>query len=83
MKKKVGLLEARRDAVMRRAVAEGLARAIASEVGLTYQAVQQWKRVPAKHVMPLVSLLKLSPEEIRPDVFKIKRASNALERRSR
>ena len=60
-----------RDPVMRRVYKErGLASIIAREVGVTPSAVQQWKKVPPEHVMTLAPLLKLRPEEIRPDIFR-------------
>ena len=70
MTKKVGMLAARRDHVMRQIFADGLAKAIADKVGVRYQAVQQWKRVPAAHVLTLAPLLQMEPEDIRPDVFR-------------
>ena len=59
-----------RDRIMRRIYAErGLATRIAAELGLTYQAVQQWKRVPPEHVMSVAAILGIRPEDIRPDIF--------------
>jgi hypothetical protein len=69
-------LKNHRDAVMRRVYLQrGLAMQIAAKVGVTYQAVQKWKRVPPEHVMTLAPMLKLRPEDIRPDVFRPKRSS--------
>jgi DNA-binding transcriptional regulator YdaS (Cro superfamily) len=60
-----------RDRVMRRIYAErGLATRIAIRLGLTNQAIQQWKRVPPEHVMSIAAILDMRPEDIRPDIFK-------------
>jgi len=60
-----------RDRIMRRIYAErGLGTRIAAELGVTYQAVQQWKRVPPEHVMSVAAILDLKPEDIRPDIFR-------------
>ena len=67
-------MAAERDHVMRRIYGErGLASIVAREVGITPRAVQQWKRVPPEHVMALAPLLKMRPEEIRPDIFRPKK----------
>lgn len=44
--------------------------ALAAALGLTKQAVSQWKRVPANRVLKVAKLASLSPEALRPDVFK-------------
>ena len=63
-------LKHHRDAVMQRVyLKRGLAMEIAAELGISYQAVQRWKRVPPEHVLTLAPILKMKPEEIRPDVF--------------
>jgi len=60
-----------RDHVMRRVYKErGLASILAREVGITPRAVQQWKKVPPEHVMTLAPILEMTPEQIRPDIFK-------------
>ena len=64
-------LKDHRDPVMRRVYLErGLSIRIAEKLGITHQAVQKWKKVPPEHVMTLAPLLKMTPEQIRPDVFK-------------
>jgi len=64
-------LKDHRDPVMRRIYLQrGLALQIAEKLGISYQAVQKWKRVPPEHVMTLAPILKMTPEQIRPDIFK-------------
>jgi len=61
---------ARRDVATRLIFAQpGLGMVIAKRLGLTHQAVSAWNRVPARHVMDLLDLLNLTPEQIRPDVW--------------
>jgi len=63
-----------RDLVMRTIYEQrGLGKRISKELGLTYQAVSQWKRVPAEHVQAIAAMLDLNPEDIRPDIFKPRR----------
>ena len=65
------MVSEQRDRIMRRIYSErGLATDIARKLGLTYQAVQQWKRVPPEHVMSVAPILDMKPEDIRPDIFK-------------
>jgi len=71
----------RRDDVMKMVYSRpGFGMRIAEHLGLSYQVVSAWKRVPAHHVMTLAPMLELSPEQIRPDVFgtnKKRRKANA------
>jgi hypothetical protein len=46
---------------------------VAKACGVDRRAVQQWKRVPGHHVLTVAPMIGLSPEEIRPDIFKAKR----------
>jgi hypothetical protein len=45
---------------------------VADAFGITWQAVQLWRknRVPAERVLKLSKLSGISPDVIRPDVFK-------------
>ena len=47
---------------------------IAVELGISYQAVQQWgdKGVPANRVLKLEKLTGISRTEIRPDLYPLK-----------
>ncbi len=49
--------------------AAGGATALARHLGLTKQAVVQWKRVPPAHVVAIEQLTGIRREELRPDVF--------------
>lgn len=51
----------------------GLRAEIARACGITRQAVHQWKRVPPQQVLTVAEIIELTPEQIRPDVFKPKR----------
>jgi len=59
-----------RDEIMRMIFKRpGFAAEVARHVGVTHQNVSQWNRVPPHYVLDLVELLKMTPEQIRPDVF--------------
>ena len=47
----------------------GGAQKVAALVGVSFQAVYQWKKVPAEHVLKISKALGVSPKKIRPDVF--------------
>ena len=55
----------------------GLSSAIARACGIRRQAVHNWRRVPPKRVLTVANLIGLTPEQIRPDVFKPKKARHA------
>jgi hypothetical protein len=46
---------------------------IANACGIDKAAVYQWKRVPPKWVHKVSKIIGLSPEKIRPDIFKRER----------
>jgi len=48
----------------------GFAAVIARHLKLTHQNVSAWNKVPAKHVHDIAPLLGMTPEQIRPDVFR-------------
>jgi hypothetical protein len=48
----------------------GLASKIARACHITPQAVNQWREVPAQHVMTITKIIGMRPDEIRPDIFK-------------
>lgn len=59
-----------RDAATRKIFEKpGFAADVARHLGVTHQSVSQWNRVPARHVIEVARMLKMRPEEIRPDVF--------------
>ena len=48
----------------------GLSAKIARALGTHRSAVYQWKRVPAERVQLVADIMGLTPEQIRPDIFK-------------
>jgi len=62
--------DAKRDHVMKLIFSEpGFATVVARHLDVTHQNVSAWNRVPPHHVMKLAPLIKMTPEEIRPDIF--------------
>ena len=53
----------------------GLPAAIAHACDVSRQAVHQWKRVPPLQVQIVAEIIGLTPEQIRPDVFKPRKRS--------
>jgi DNA-binding transcriptional regulator YdaS (Cro superfamily) len=52
----------------------GLSARIAEACGIHRSAVYQWKRVPPQQVLTVAAILGLTPEQIRPDIFRPKRS---------
>jgi pyruvate kinase len=52
----------------------GLPTEVARACGIHRAAVYQWKRVPPQWVNKVAKLLDITPERIRPDIFKRRRA---------
>ena len=48
----------------------GFASEIARHLGVTPQSVSLWTQVPVRHVHAIAPLIGMTPEEIRPDIFK-------------
>jgi len=48
----------------------GLRAKIADACGIRYQAVSAWKRVPPHWVHIVAKELDMTPEQIRPDIFR-------------
>jgi DNA-binding transcriptional regulator YdaS (Cro superfamily) len=42
---------------------------VAEYLGISRQALQQWERVPVRHVLALEALTGVSRHELRPDVY--------------
>jgi len=62
--------DAQRDEIMKMIFSKtGFASEIARQLGVTPQNVAAWNRVPAHHVKEVARLIKMSPSQIRPDVF--------------
>jgi len=51
----------------------GLITRIAEVTGLSRQAVSRWKRVRPEYVEIVAPILKMTPHQIRPDVFRKKK----------
>ena len=51
----------------------GLSAEIARACGISRQAINQWKRVPPQQVLTVATIMGLTPEQIRPDVFRPKK----------
>jgi DNA-binding transcriptional regulator YdaS (Cro superfamily) len=62
-------LASRMDAALEKIRSGRIATEIAKKIGITQQAVQKWRRVPATRVLAVAPILEMTPEEIRPDVF--------------
>jgi transcriptional regulator with XRE-family HTH domain len=52
----------------------GLSVKVAQACGVSRAAVYQWRRVPPAWVQTVAPIVGLTPEEIRPDIFKPRRA---------
>ena len=75
----IGLMNTTPEIAAKRAIELlGGARQIAKELDVTTQAVYQWKRIPAEHVLKIEGMLsrvgvwaddKISRHELRPDIF--------------
>jgi transcriptional regulator with XRE-family HTH domain len=49
----------------------GLAVRVAEACGIARNAVYQWERVPVERVHTVAPLLEMTPEQIRPDIFRV------------
>ena len=65
-----GQRNAQRDAVMQMIFKQrGLASQLAKRLKVSQQSISAWNRVPAHDVLEIAPLLKMTPEQIRPDIF--------------
>ena len=48
---------------------------IARACGISRQAIHGWKQVPPAQVITVAGVMGLTPEQIRPDVFRAKKRS--------
>jgi len=49
----------------------GLAVRVAEACGIARNAVYQWERVPVERVHVVAPILEMTPEQIRPDIFRV------------
>jgi DNA-binding transcriptional regulator YdaS (Cro superfamily) len=49
---------------------------LAKALGITPGAISQWDRVPIQRVHDIARITGLSPEQLRPDIFKPTRQTN-------
>jgi sorbitol-specific phosphotransferase system component IIBC len=49
----------------------GLAVRVAEACGIARNAVYQWERVPVERVHTVAPILEMTPEQIRPDIFRV------------
>ena len=47
----------------------GSVKALAEAAGVRPQAISQWKRIPADRVRAIAEATKLTPRDLRPDLF--------------
>jgi len=50
-------------------VKAGGARALAEALGVTTQAIYDWRLIPAKHVYKVAKMAGIEPDKIRPEMF--------------
>ena len=46
-------------------------RALAKRLGISRQAVQQWRRVPLEHMAEIERLTAIPARELRPDLYRL------------
>jgi hypothetical protein len=51
--------------------AAGGMRALARLLGITFQAIQQWKKVPAERLLEIERVTGVARERLRPDLYRI------------
>ncbi len=48
-------------------------RALGRALGINYQSIQSWKKIPAERVVALEEVTGIPREQLRPDIFKPKK----------
>jgi DNA-binding transcriptional regulator YdaS (Cro superfamily) len=60
-----------RDDGLKRAIAKfGSAYALAKELGISIQALGEWRRVPAHRILQVEAVTGIDRTELRPDLYK-------------
>ena len=58
------------DDMTQRAIAlAGGSKQLAEHLGVTRQAIEQWRRIPPRHVLTIERLTGLSRYDLRPDIY--------------
>lgn len=57
------------DALSRAEAAIGGRRALADRLGITTQAISQWRRIPAERVLQIEAASGVSRHDLRPDLY--------------
>lgn len=57
------------EGVRRIKACDGMVAKVAKHIGVTYQAVAQWRRVPATRVLKVAEVTGIPPHELRPDLY--------------
>lgn len=55
----------------------GATKRLARELGISTAAVSQWERVPRDRVVEVAAILGVSPEELRPDLYRTEEPAEA------
>ena len=42
---------------------------LARKLGITRQAVSKWRQIPVEHIHVIAKMVRMKPEELRPDIF--------------
>lgn len=53
--------------------AAGGIRALARELGMSPQALSEWRRVPADRILQVEAVTKISRKKLRPDLYQIRK----------
>ena len=67
--KELNLSEITKQAVDAAAKKLGGPTALAKDLGITYQALWKWERVPVEHCARIAELSRISRRRLRPDIY--------------
>ena len=60
------------------AIAEaGGMRALARAIGISYQSIQSWKKIPAARIIDVEEATGISRELLRPDLYEVRKKKHA------
>ena len=66
----LGTLRAMDDELKAAIEAAGGIRALARELGMSHQALSEWKRVPAHRILQVEAVTKVPRERLRPELYR-------------